>query len=219
MILIRRFGAERLAALRALRLRCHATTNDVLLALFFRALVAVIDPPREVPLPVGFALDLRRFLPQRSADTICNLAGAVFPAFMPEPEEPLAATVVRVRDTMREIESGYPGLAGAVVTEALFRLGLPVAMMLIRVLMRPGAAANPYFTNLGGLSTGADFGGPSVTDGYLVGPIRFPPGFVLALSSSGKTLTMTAGFCQAGTSRTDVERLLDRIEYEVPQAP
>lgn len=217
IIVVRHFGAERLAALRAYRLQHAATTNDVLLAAFFRALVKVIDPPRTEPLPVGFSLDLRHYLPRQRTDTICNLAGAVFPAFVPRPDEPLDATVAKVRDTMRAIESQHPGLAGAIGAEVLVKLGLPWLQGLLGLVIQSGGATNPYFSNLGGLGTRADFGGPMITDGYLVGPVMFPRGCMLAVSSSGRSLTMTVGFCQSATRRADVQRVLDLIERDLPR--
>lgn len=217
VILMRRIGPARLAALRACRLAHHATTNDVLLTAFFRALFEVIDPPAAGPLKVQFSVDLRQYLPQRRAGSICNLAGAVFPAIARRSDESFDATLVRVRDAMRAIEAARPGLAGTVVVETLAKLGLPLARKMAALVTgwSRGMMA-PIFSNLGGLSSRADFGGPKITDGYLVGPVMFPGAFMLALSSSGKAVTMSAGFCEPGTSRADVRRLLDVIDRELP---
>jgi len=217
-ILIRRIAADRLPTLRDYRLAHRATTNDLLLTAFLRALFEVIDPHSAGPLTVQVSVDLRQYLPQQRAGSICNLAGAVFPAFVRRAGEPFDGTLVRVRDAMRAIEAGRPGLAGTMLVEMVLKLGLPLARRVAALLARRnGGVMAPIYSNLGGLSPRADFGGPKVIDGYLVGPIMLPRAFMLALSFTGKAITMSAGFCEPGTNRADVERLLDVIDRELPR--
>jgi NRPS condensation-like uncharacterized protein len=214
----RRISADRLPALRAYRLAHRATTNDLLLTAFFRALFEIVDPPLGEPLAVQFAIDLRQYLPEGRAGSICNLASAVFPAIERRADERFDATLERVRDTMRAIEATHPGLRAAMFVEMVAKLGLHLARKVSDVLvLGKDKMIVPVFSNLAGLGARADFGGPKIADGYLIGPIMFPRAFMLALSFSGTAINLSVGFCEPGTDRAAVERLLEIIDRELPR--
>ena len=214
----RRIPADRLPALRAYRLAHQATTNDVLLTAFFRALFEVIDPPMGGYLTVQFSVDLRHYLPEERAGSICNLASGVFPSIERRADEPFDATLVRVRDAMRSIEANSPGLRVTMLVEVISKLGLRLAREVASLLvLRNDKMIVPVFSNLGGLGARVNFGSPRITDGYLVGPIMLPRAFMLALSASASAITLSVGFCEPGTNRATVERLLDVIDRELPK--
>jgi NRPS condensation-like uncharacterized protein len=212
-VALRHLEVERLQTVKTYRSRLETTTSQILLTAFYRALFAVIQPTEDQPLYVQYSVDMRRYLPNRKAGAVCNLASLVYPILPARCGTSFDKTLVQVRNMMNAIGMSYPGLGNAVRIEALSSLGFALGHSLFQ---RTTGQAPPLFSNLGELGTPEYFGKAEVTDAYMVGPVMFPPGFMLATSSFHGKLTLAVGFCEAGTRRSDVEHFLDLFEQELP---
>lgn len=218
-VLIRRVDAPRVAALRA-HARDHGVSfNDVLLAAFFRAFCAVLDPPASVPLPVQVPVNLRRYLPNGRAGALCNLAGSIYPALRCEPGAPFAATLEQAHAAQAAAAAGLPGLGQALMLEAAMALPYALATRLAAATMagsRTGKT-HPFLSNIGVLDPAwVDFGDTAVADAYGVGPVLYPPGFFLALSTFRGVLTLATSFCHTAVEASRVARCLDVLVAELP---
>ena len=73
----------------------------------------------------------------------------------------------------------------------------------------------PHISNVGLLAT-PDFGDARVLDAAMLGPVLYPPHFEFVISGFGESLTASAGFCETGLTRAEVEDLFDRFLAELP---
>lgn len=218
-VLVRRVDAPRVAALRA-HARAHGVSfNDVLLAAFFRAFCAVLDPPTGVPLPVQVPINLRRYLSKGRAGALCNLAGSIYPALRREPGAPFAATLAQAHAAQAAAAAGLPGLGQALMLEATMALPYALAQRMATTAMTGSQTGktHPFLSNMGVLDPAwVDFGDTAVADAYGVGPVLYPPGFFLALSTFRGVLTLATSFCHTAVEASRVARCLDLLVAELP---
>ena len=218
-VLVRRVPASRVAALRAYARGHGVSFNDVLLAAFFRAFCAVLDPRAGAPLPVQVPVNLRRYLPDGRAAALCNLAGSIYPALRHEPGAAFDRTLAQAAAAQATAAAGLPGLGQALMLEATMALPYALARRLAAAAMtgsRTGKT-HPFLSNMGVLDPAwVDFGDAPVADAYGVGPVLYPPGFFLAVSTFRGVLTLATSFCHTAVDAGRVALCLDRLAAELP---
>ena len=174
-----------------------ATLNDLFLAAFFRALVAVAGWDGRTPLRASMTHDLRRHLPQRRAGGICNLSAIEFLRLPLPLGDDLAGTLERVVSVTRRSKAHWGGLNAYVglfpAARVLSHAGLKrlVAAFLDRSVR--GRHFPPGLTNMGPLDPAAlVFEAPPDHARLLVPPIH-PPGLGVGLSGYRGGLSLSAG--------------------------
>ncbi len=224
----RRLPPQRMTALRSFGRSNDATLNDVLLAAFYRALIALFDPPIGSPLPLQVPIDLRRYLPEGRAAAICNLSGGLFPAIDRHSGEGFPKTLTRVTAAMAGQKADHPGIGSALFMENVFRQPFDQAVAALIGLLAASATSgrsHPYLSNLGtlewphadgDLSAPQLFGDAEVKDAFLLGPVLYPPASMVAFSSFVGTLTITMGYPDQAVDGTMAERFLDMLLDELP---
>jgi NRPS condensation-like uncharacterized protein len=216
---VRTLSVDRLTAARALGIARRATVNDVLLTAYHRALSALTDQPAGVPLAVQVPVDLRHYLPQERAGTVCNLSAMMYPAVPTYPSESFDDTLAAVVAETGRLKQGDVAVGVAAGLAVLFGAGFAVGRRaLTRMFALPRSGfANPILSNTGIID--ADrlaFDGVAVKHAYVATPVEYPPGVLLGVSSFAGTLTLSLGYCEASCPRADIERLLDLIVAELP---
>lgn len=218
-LLIRRVAADRVKAARAYAHNRGVSFSDVLLTAFYRALFEVLDPPVSVPLPVQEPVNLRRYLPGGRAAGISNLAGSIYPTITREPGATFEAALAQVHAARTAASAGLPGLGQALTLEAALALPYVLAQRLAVSAMSGAQTGktHPFFSNMGVLDPAeVDFGDVPVTDAYGVGPVLYPPGFFLALSTFQGMLTLATSFCHTAVDARRVAQCLDHLVAELP---
>jgi NRPS condensation-like uncharacterized protein len=192
-----------------------ATVNEMMLALYFRALVRAFDPPRGVPLSLMSTADLRRFLPEEGAYPIGMLSISGPLGIERVDGETFDQTLGRVRDAMAVWAGQCYGAGPAYNAEKLNGLGYQAVKALLGMSFRmaPKGRTYPYFTNIGILEAERlAFGNESPTEGCMYGPASLGASPVATVSTYRDTLTVSMG-CDASESATSVTdevlRLLD----------
>jgi NRPS condensation-like uncharacterized protein len=215
--LIRHLKEEGYRALKAYVSRGGVTINDVLLAAYYRALFEMVKPEYDVPMEILVTVDLRRYLPARKAEAICNLSGFVNARVARIVGELFTDTVSRVHHEMKKHKSSQPGLHSAAIFEMLGQMPVSQALSMFQVSRQQAVQtglASPFLSNFGQISDGSiRFGGQEVIAGYMVTPIMFSPGFMLGVSTYRDVLTLTVGIYQSTVQYERVEELLDRMDY------
>jgi NRPS condensation-like uncharacterized protein len=217
---MRRLTAERMRAVRAWGRLRGATLNDVLLAAFYRALIALFDPPGGEPLPVQVPVDLRRYLPGGAAAAVCNLSSAVWPAISwgsaASPESALAA----VTAAMAPLKASGPGMGAALFVDRVFSQPFAKTAALASESMGSGdGRSHPYLSNLGAVAVGGGddagsqhFGDAEIIDAFVASPALYPPGFMVGVSTFAETLTLTVGHPADRATASLVASFLDLME-------
>jgi NRPS condensation-like uncharacterized protein len=99
-----------------------ATINDIVLAAYIRALYKVIDIKRTESIAIPCMINLRRFLPARKADSICNLTSTIICDIGSELGDCFDETVKRVIHAMDGQKNNFPGLNGLFMLDSIFKL-------------------------------------------------------------------------------------------------
>jgi NRPS condensation-like uncharacterized protein len=195
----------------------QATINDVIMTAYFRALsrVAVYAEPRTPEKMIGLTIDLRRYLPEDAAGTICNLSGMEMPEIEMEADEDFQQTLDGVKKSMRKIKSQHPGLSTAAGMELLAGMKLSGVKDMYKQqheqALQTGMAL-PLLTNFGVVTDESlMFGEIQADDGYITSPIMYAPFFTMGASSYNGRLTFTIGYHTPGTAEENVNLFLDEL--------
>jgi len=220
--IVRHIEPVQFAALRAWGRERALTINDVLAAAFLRALTQT--PPDDQPhlLRIVGTVDLRRYLPADAPPTIDNLSGWVYANFGANAGADLDATARLVGATMRQLKVGPLGLS-MMPFLALLRAVSPLALnrIMYAEMMEGFAKENafpPTLTNMGAIDPARlIFAGAPAHRAFLLPPLLFPPTIGPGVSGYCDTLTLSAGYCAAGTPTPIMEKLFAAWLAELPR--
>ncbi len=195
-----------------------ATVNDVLLTAMYRTLFAINNTKEGNPMMIQVSIDLRRYLPDRRAEAVCNLSGALYVALERKMGEPFEGTLVRVCAAMDKLKEDCPGLESAAGLEYLFSQGFAYMEKYMAESAAQGKKYNvtfPLLSNFGVLSK-YHFGELELLNGYITSPIIYQPGFMLGASTFNDAMTLSVGYCgQENTKK--VNEFLDDYVAELPK--
>jgi len=218
-LLMRHIGPEGLTRIKAYCREHQASLYDLMIAVYFRALCEVLDPPPDILLPIYVTVDLRRHLPLRRAEAICNLTGTFFPALRRKSRDTLEDTVAEVHRLMESSRSTCPWLRDVLLLEAVpFSLLRRVAPREMRRRLASGRTI-PFLANIGIIDAGRlDFGDINVKNLCPFGAVPKPPGFILSMSTSSGNLNIRTLFTYDSTGPHTGELLLDAFIRQLSPA-
>jgi NRPS condensation-like uncharacterized protein len=174
-----------------------ATINDVLLTALYRTFFALNNTGEGKPMLVQVSIDLRRYLPNNRAESICNLSGALYVALERKTEEGSEGTLQRICLSMNKLKQDYPGLESAAGLEYLLSQGFVYMEKYMAESAAQGKKYNvtfPLLSNFGVLDS-YRFGELEMLSGYITSPIIYPPGFMLGATTFNGEMTLSIGYC------------------------
>jgi NRPS condensation-like uncharacterized protein len=192
-----------------------ATMNDVILTAFSRSIFTICDLPFDQPSRIEVPVSLRRYLPHSSERTICNLAAAYFLNIDRKEAEEFEGTLARVHEKMMKEKNNCVELAEMFLLELVTMPG----MFLIRSIMggKQFNSTRPTLTNLGIVDHKlADFSGTPLLEVREVGPMLFPPNFMIGTISFKDRMTFSLTFYDSAVDVTYMERFFDLFVNELP---
>ncbi|MCC2323951.1 MULTISPECIES: condensation protein [Bacillus cereus group] len=220
-IAVRRLSREQTLRLTLWTKAQQATLNDAILTAYFRSLshFAVYAEPRTAEKMVGLTIDLRRYLPNHTTGSICNLSGMEMPVIKMENDDSFNQTLVRVKESMDTIKSQNPGLSSAAGMELLASKKLSEVKEMYKQqyerALQMGMAL-PLLTNFGSIADEPiKFGEVQAQDGYITSPIMYAPFFTMGASSYNGRLTFTIGYHSPDTTKKKVEQFLESVVNEL----
>jgi len=202
-----------------IRTACHgrgATLNDALLAGLYRVVATQLGARGEAELVIPIMVDMRRYLPGMTFDTLANLASTVPTTLRFDPDETYATTLLSVRDVTVALKRTDLGVGSLAKLDALFRVAGP---RLGRKILELGLDwPNLCMTNLGRLDPARlSFGASRPTAAFACGAIKARPHFQLAVSEYAGGLTLSAGLIGADGDRELVDRILAGVADQMVQ--
>ncbi|PGB60158.1 condensation protein [Bacillus wiedmannii] len=214
---VRRLSHEQTLRLTQWKKAQQATLNDAIMTAYFRSLshFAVYAEPRTAEKMIGLTIDLRRYLPNHTTRSICNLSGMEMPVIKMENDESFNQTLVRVKESMATIKSQNPGLSSAAGMELLASKKLSEVKEMYKqqyeLALQMGMAL-PLLTNFGSIADEPiKFGEVQAQDGYVTSPIMYAPFFTMGASSYNGRLTFTIGYHSPDTAKEKVEQFLESV--------
>ncbi|MEW5736948.1 MAG: hypothetical protein AB1921_19040 [Thermodesulfobacteriota bacterium] len=227
LFLLHTLAPENTFKVRDMGRKLSATVNDVMNAALLRAFASSVNPAAAgLPRAVG-TVDLRRYLPEGSETTICNLSGFYYLSLGTRLGADLAETATLVRDQLAEMKQNFLGLANIPLTACLFgSLPFPVALFCHDVLgdlqknqSAAGGGVALLYSNTGALSPDAiRLGDISAENAFITTPAAFPPVLSVCLGGFEDKITMSAGFCASTVDPPAVRRFLKAVEEEIQTA-
>ncbi|MDA8336816.1 MAG: condensation domain-containing protein [Peptococcaceae bacterium] len=219
LLSVRRLPGRYVQALADFAEKNGASTNDLILAAYYRALFKMIDPPYGKPQEILITLDLRRHFGADRVDAVNNLSSAVATRIAREPAESFAETLAKVSRGMTAAKSNLPGIAVAVLFGLLSLLSYEQNVAMVQRLksfMDQTGRFSPILSNIGNISKSTiRFGPTPVEDAYHVSPALYAPGFMLGACTYNNRLTFTVSYYEPGTPRDKVEEFLDALLVEL----
>ncbi len=188
--------------------------NDIVLTAYYRVLYELLDIKEGESLTVPCMVDLRRYLPNKEADAICNLSSMIMCNIGPDMGADFEETLLKVSREMDAQKEGYAGLHGLSTLNVIFRF-LPFST--VKELIKK-KFVNPLIaiTNLGIIDSGRlIFGKMPIEDAFVTGSIKYPPYFQLALSSFNDTITFTVSLYGSEDDRESVLKFLGILDTEL----
>ncbi|MEW5735111.1 MAG: hypothetical protein AB1921_09665 [Thermodesulfobacteriota bacterium] len=215
-----RFSPEEAGRIMRAGGRCGATANDLFVTAVIRALKKTAGREKNHALRLAGTVDLRRYLPGRRADSLCQVSGlyTVCPGADPGPD--FASTLALIQAEIREQKERFFGLGLMLFLYVHF--GLWPWFLYKRFVpafwklgYRDGNIG-PGFTNLGPIPA-ADFGTSRLTTAEMTTPGCVPPFFFAGVSGFNGSFCVSSGFRPDAVSPEWVEGFLAAIHSELMQ--
>jgi len=214
---MRRFAGESFDRIRAFG-KAHAVTiNTIILTSFFRSMFQLLKPPAGDDREICVTMDLRRFFKTEPSRDICNLAVVTVARTCRVEQESFLETLKRVSKTMDELKHAQVELSEAVKTEAQEAIEysqLHALFQAARPMIIETGKVSPTLGNTGIINP-LQFGQITANDAYLVPPTNNAPGFMLAVSTYDRTLTLSTSYYGPSHRTEDIEALMDFMEEEL----
>ena len=186
-----------------------------------RAMVRQIGWDGNRRLTLAGTVDLRRYLPGRRTEALCQVSGIYFVKIDKSLGKNFSESLAIVKKDLEYNKSNYFGL-GIILVSGLIWLPFPYIMTrnLNRIIWmrsyRKGTVG-PGFTNLGPIDNQVhDFGDAELVSACMTTPGSCPPFFFLGMSGYRGTLTLSSGIYESAISKNAVEELFDLVDRELP---
>jgi NRPS condensation-like uncharacterized protein len=210
-ILAHTISRERFLSVKAYAKKHNVTVNDVMLTAFLRVVYSFLGRTVAVPCTV----DLRKYLPDRSAVGICNLVSYLICDIGSDLGDDFADTLFKVKRVMDSEKDNQRCLKSMLLLEIAYKLfPYKIAKSLITKEFK-----NPpiSFTNLGILNKDKlRFSGTNVVSSYMNGSIKYARYFQLALSTFDNEVTLSINFCGTQTDKKKISLFLKNVDLELP---
>ncbi|MBV7276887.1 hypothetical protein I6U48_28880 [Clostridium sp. PL3] len=207
---IRRISKEHFCQIKAYAKKHNATVNDVILTAYLRVLFQIFH--RVVT--ITCTVDLRKYLPNRRVDGICNLCTNLTCSIGSELGTEFDKTLLKVKKTMDKEKSNIACVKSINILEKLFDV-LPYKLARDIIKKR---FTNPFiaFTNIGILDkTRLVFGEVEITKAYMTGSIKYSPYFQLAISTFDDQATLSVNLYGTQSDRNTISLFLDKFVQEL----
>ena len=217
--IIRRFKPGKFKKMKSFAKKHNATINDMLLTAFYRSVFKIINPPLKKKLVSVVTVNLRTYLPNNKAESICNLSTSAYPQIEYFPNEYFTETLLRVRNEMKLRKKLFPGIGPAAFLQTIFRRNFTKIIEITKNRfdndLKKGVT-HPVFTNVGLVKTdNFDYGEIKPIDGYLMTPIVHAPGFIMGAMTFNETMSLCLGFYEDSYDKKLIEEFIDSIDKEL----
>ncbi|XPS83049.1 hypothetical protein Dvar_10670 [Desulfosarcina variabilis str. Montpellier] len=198
----------------------NATINDVLLAAIFRAYSRMGGWDGKAALRMAMTIDLRRYLPEKKAESISNFSSMEILTYGTAMEDDFEATLARIVEMVNKRKSSWLGLS-AFISLYLVLWAFPYAGLTLMTKKGWESKANSpnafdWFTNMGNISVEqVNFGGKP-SRALLLPPGCNLPLFFFGCSSYDGSLSFSASIMPDAENEMSTNRFFDLIVSELP---
>ncbi|WP_333029735.1 MULTISPECIES: WS/DGAT domain-containing protein [unclassified Microcoleus] len=213
----RTLDQEQFSALSRYAKENGASLNQVMLTSYARALRRFISAELNTLLPLVNTLDLRHYLRRQGDPGVCNLSVPLLLEVVFQEGDSFEETLVQVKSKMLEQKKSVPGIFQALAMEILFLAPFYLVNKLFNKVFSEASVSGvsvPLFSDGG--TANVEIPGHNLLHSYGVGPIAYPPTFMVTATTFKNTVTWAAGFCQEAISRQSIAHFFDLMVEEFP---
>jgi NRPS condensation-like uncharacterized protein len=190
----------------------NATVNDALLAAYIRVLSRMLDMTGE-NVSVTFAVDMRRYLQDKSFYALTNLSSNSSLSIAVLPGENFRETLCKVSVQMNEKKSCNMGMNTFLKLNALFKLMYSSGYKILdKVLHNPKIG----ITNIGVLeSSKLAFGNSPVMNAFMYPSMKYRPHFQVASTTFNDIMTLSVNLFGSPKDRETMNRFFELMDDEL----
>lgn len=210
---IRRINKEQFCTLKTYSKKHDATVNDIMLTAYMRVLFKLFGKTLTIPCTV----DLRKYLPNHMAGSICNLPTNILCNIGSEIGTNFEQTLYKIKQAMDKQKSDISCVKSLIMLEKIFDI-FPYKIARAIVLKN---FSNPLiaFTNIGIIDKRRiTFGEIEITEAFMTGSIKYSPFFQLAVSTFDNIVTLSINLYGTQSDKIKVSSFLDMFVKELQAA-
>lgn len=219
--IFKRFSEERVLKIKNYAQQKGVTVNDLFVSALLGAMVKQLNFNNKSWLRLIGTVDLRRYLPGRRADGLCQATGAYAINIRAEQCNKYDDTLAIVKKQLDDYKMNFIGL-GFFSIYWLSTILYPFfffnwAGRLISKVGQWIGNTSIGFTNLGLIDIKTNIFEPiPLLSVEMTCPGSVPPMFICALSGFNETLTLNAGIFKSSIPEEKIEELFDLVDQELP---
>jgi NRPS condensation-like uncharacterized protein len=203
---------ERFLSAKSFAKQYSATVNDVILTAYIRTLHKILPGKT---MAIQCVLDLRKFLPGKKAEGICNLTSNLVCNIGTDIGEKFSDTLIKVKLAMDTEKDQVSCLHLILLLETVFRV-IPYQLAK-RIVSK--AYHNPplAMSNIGIIDQKRlSFDCIPIRSAFITGSIKYNPLFQLALSTFRDEVTLSVAFHGTHSDQDKIRSFLKMIDEELP---
>ncbi|MFW9922072.1 MAG: hypothetical protein ACFFDW_02160 [Candidatus Thorarchaeota archaeon] len=220
----RKFAVHRIAAdsyrkIKDYSKKLKVTVTDLIVTAYFRAMARLTKHESKKPLISTYTVNLRSYMPNFKATSLCNLTTASHPKIKMSENEPFEKTLKKVYKSTQKIKRQLPGLEAALFCRLLFSMPFVKSKEILEKSIQKEVAMNatfPIITNIGLVrSEDIDFGDVVARDGYIITPFMKSPGFLMGTITFEESLIFSMGYFEESYETQTIKHFLQMMEEEL----
>ncbi len=216
---IYRFTKNQYRMIKKFSKKAKVTITDLILTAFFRAVFKITDIPAKKKIYGTITANLRAYMPNRKAKSLCNLSASVHPIFSNIPGEDFATSLKRIHKSTNKMKRKGTGLETALFLRLLFSMPFKKSKEILRKTLEEQVelkASFPVITNIG-LTKANDitFEGVDAVDAFMLTPYMKAPGFLMGTMTFEDNLLFTMAYFEESYSTPLIENFLKSMGKEL----
>jgi NRPS condensation-like uncharacterized protein len=191
------------------------TINDIILSAYYRTLYRVMNIKEDKHMEIPLMIDMRRYLKDRKAESICNLTSIIPSSIKFNSKDTFIDTLMKVNGKMNLQKNSLPGIGDFQKLSMAFKT---FKYYKIKKLMKNLSVFPPItLTNIGIIdSKKIKFKSSIINNIFMNGSIKYPPYFQLALSTFNETITFSINLYGSEKDIQKVNWFFKVLDEELP---
>ncbi len=195
------------------------TLNTLLMTAYFDALLKVLKPS-ESKKEVQFMIDLRKYLPSNTPQSVCNLS-AILNVELPTQTTDFIELVKKTDSAIKKIINTDNFIHGTIAGDLAEDAGYGAIKDFVKAdwknIQKTGNCT-PMISNLGILNLESiRLGKAEIKDLYLISPAFFAPAFMIGIMTYNNILTINASYYSPGIDDKQIKDLLKYIDNQLKE--
>ena len=216
---IYRFSADQYRKIKVFSKKMKVTITDLIVTAYYRAMFKIKKIPEKKTMLSTLTANLRTYMPNYRAKSLCNLTASSHPKLSYIPGETFETSLKRIHKSTRKLKRKGPGLEAALFCRLLFSMPFQKAKETLEKTIRDQIKENttyPIITNIGLVkSSDIVFDDLTAIDAFMLTPYMKAPGFLMGTMTFNETLMFTMAYFEESYDKKIIENFLNLMGEEL----